>query len=62
VNIDDLIRGLQIIQRSQPGSPVDIHDDTLFAGDFSAGMSDEDRAELDRLGFGDAEDSWTVTT
>ncbi len=61
MRIEELIEGLQIIARAQPGTDVDIHSDTLFAGAYGRASID-DAARLDDLGWDEDEECWALRT
>ncbi len=51
--MEDLIKALQIfLKYGNPAYPTHCdHDDMIIVGIYPADVSDEDKSELDRLGF-----------
>ncbi len=59
MTIEKLIEGLQIIAKYQPEGEVSVGHDVFYAGDYNPDeMTDEDKATLEALGWGEEYDSW----
>lgn len=55
MTVTNIIKGLQLIQKSKPEMGIDYHfraeHDEIFAGSIEWEMSDEDKEEMEELGW-----------
>jgi hypothetical protein len=59
----DLLKGIEIILRTQPDTECDAHHDVIFVGLYNPDdMPAEDVAALTALGWRKNEDSWARST
>ena len=61
MKVTDIIKGLQLIQKSKPKEKSDYHfraeHDQIYVGSLEWPMSDKDKAEMEELGWEADEDA-----
>ena len=59
MRIDDLIKGLNIIVRTQPEAEIDAQHDEIFAEKYLPSLlTEEERAQMEAMGWSESCGSW----